>query len=109
MSEDTHTPGPLNYAVFSAQAPEDPECWAQIWEGNDETAIATVTSTDGRDVGPYARFFAAAPTLYHELRHLVRLLEPLERDGGLDVPGLATLNGARRALKMAEGKGGDDA
>ena len=39
--------------------------------------------------------------LAKELRHLVRLLEPLERDGGLNVPGLATLNGARAALKKA--------
>jgi hypothetical protein len=36
--------------------------------------------------------------LRRELAHLVRLLEPLERAGSLAVPGLATLNGARRAL-----------
>lgn len=33
-----------------------------------------------------------------ELEHLVRLLEPQEKAGTLDVPGLATLNGARKAL-----------
>ena len=36
--------------------------------------------------------------LHRELSHLVRLLEPLERAGALNVPGLATLNGARAAL-----------
>lgn len=53
---------------------------------------------DGREVGA---LIAAAPDMARELRHLVRLLEPKERDGGLDVPGLATLNGARAALKKA--------
>ena len=33
-----------------------------------------------------------------ELARLVRLLEPLEQAGTLNVPGLATLNGARAAL-----------
>jgi capsule polysaccharide export protein KpsE/RkpR len=36
--------------------------------------------------------------LRRELSHLVFLLEPLERDGTLNVPGLATLNGARAVL-----------
>jgi hypothetical protein len=52
---------------------------------------------------PDARLIAAAPLLLHELQHLVRLLEPIERDGGLDVPGLATLNGARAAIAKARG------
>lgn len=43
----------------------------------------------------------AAPDMARELMHLVRLLEPLERDSGLNVPGLATLNGARAALRKA--------
>lgn len=51
-----------------------------------------------------AYLVAAAPNLYRELLHLVRLMEPLE-DGGLNIPGLATLNGARAALAKAEGKG----
>lgn len=42
-----------------------------------------------------------AQALAKELRHLVRLLEPLEKDGSLDVPGLATLNGSRKALHDA--------
>lgn len=47
---------------------------------------------------------ASAPGLYSELAQLVRLIEPLERDGTLNVPGLATLNGARRALAEARGE-----
>lgn len=48
-----------------------------------------------------AKLVAAAPELLKELMHLVRLLEPVEKNGGLDVPGLATLNGAREAIKKA--------
>ena len=50
--------------------------------------------------GPLDR---AAPSLLRELKHLVCLLEPLERDGRLNVPGLATLNGARAAIAKASG------
>lgn len=50
-----------------------------------------------------ARLIAAAPELFKELQHLVDLLEPLEREGGLQVPGLATLNGARAAIAKATG------
>jgi hypothetical protein len=39
-----------------------------------------------------------------ELKHLVRLLEPLEEAGTLNVPGLETLNGARKAITEAEAK-----
>ena len=46
---------------------------------------------------------AAAPDLLKELQHLVDLLQPLEMDGRLNVPGLATLNGARIALSKAKG------
>lgn len=49
-----------------------------------------------------ARIVAASEDLYKELRHLVNLLEPLELSGRLQVPGLATLNGARQALKKAD-------
>ncbi len=48
-----------------------------------------------------AKLICAAPDLFKELNHLVRLLEPLEKEGFLGVPGLATLNGARMALKKA--------
>jgi len=36
--------------------------------------------------------------LRRELEHLVFLMEPVEYGGGLNIPGLATLNGARNAL-----------
>lgn len=54
---------------------------------------------------PVARVIAAAPDLFRELRHLIALLEPLERDGTLAIPGLATLNGARAALVKATEEG----
>lgn len=47
------------------------------------------------------RMMTAAPALHRELAHLVALLEPLEAKGRLDVPGLASLNGARAALSEA--------
>ena len=40
------------------------------------------------------------PSTRAALAHLVRLMEPLERDGTLNIPGLATLNGAREALAV---------
>jgi hypothetical protein len=46
--------------------------------------------------GDNARLIAAAPLLYRELKHLVDLLEPVIDT--VNVPGLATLNGARAAL-----------
>ena len=52
-----------------------------------------------------AHLIAAAPTLLRELQHLVALLEPLEADGRLDVPGLPTLNGGRLAIRQATGAG----
>lgn len=39
----------------------------------------------------------AVDRLVKEMRHMVRLMEPVERTG-LGIPGLATLNGARNAL-----------
>lgn len=56
-----------------------------------------------RDSDRYHRA-ATQPALLRELKHLVALLEPLERDGSLAVPGLATLNGAREAIAKAEGR-----
>jgi hypothetical protein len=49
-----------------------------------------------------ARLIAAAPDLLKELKHLVALMEPLEADGRLHIPGLATVNGARAAIAKAE-------
>ena len=62
----------------------------------DRTVIAKVYTTleDGY-------LLAAAKDLQRELAHLVRLMEPKEREGGFDIPGLATLNGARAALAKA--------
>jgi hypothetical protein len=48
-----------------------------------------------------ARLIAASPCLLKELEHLVFLLGPLEAGGILNVPGLATLNGARAAIAKA--------
>jgi|GEM_PF-6419500 len=50
-----------------------------------------------------AHLIAAAPLLYRELLHLVRLLEPVLVTA--NIPGLATLNGAHAALAQAEGRG----
>jgi len=55
-----------------------------------------------------ARLIAAAPELLEALSHIVRLMEPMEREGGINVPGLATLNGARAAIARANGEGEDD-
>lgn len=63
-----------------------------------------VCATRANDGDALAPLIAAAPRLYRELAHLVRLLESLEKDGGLEVPGLATLNGARMALRKADGQ-----
>lgn len=54
-----------------------------------------ITSTNDKEI---ADLVAAAPLLLKELKHLVRLMEP-----GFDIPGLSTLNGARRAISTAEG------
>ena len=45
-----------------------------------------------------------AAGLYRELQHLVRLLGPELEAGRLQVPGLATLNGANAALAAARGE-----
>lgn len=44
----------------------------------------------------------AAPELLKELKHLVKLIEPVLSE--VNIPGLATLNGAKRAIDKAEGK-----
>lgn len=56
---------------------------------------------DGRTIA----LFEAAEDLLRELEHLVRLLEPFEDD--LNVPGIATLNGARAAIAKARGNSHD--
>lgn len=68
-----------------------------------EIVLARVAGRDPERTGN-AHIFAAALDLRDELSHLVRLLEPLEQAGTLNVPGLATLNGARAALAKARGE-----
>jgi hypothetical protein len=89
-----HTPGPWfvgqcghQWYVLDSQVTVD-----------SENRIASVTPRTPGEEEANARIMAAAPELYCELSHLVRLMEPLEREGGLNIPGLATLNGARLAL-----------
>ena len=97
MSEAKHTAGPWHddgYRIYGATESEDKRRGPMIVE------YKHVDNFNYAD----APLIAAAPDLLHELRHLVRLLEPLEREGTLNVPGLATLNGAREAIKKAEGK-----
>lgn len=55
--------------------------------------------TDGEESEANGKLIAGSKNVLRELIHLVRLLEPLEKDGSLNVPGLATLNGARKAIE----------
>lgn len=101
MPTDTpYTPGP--YHIRRVQRARD--ALVEI-RGSTEISpmgplVAVVKSALKRTEAD-AALFSAAPDMARELAHLVRLLEPLEKDGGLDVPGLATLNGARAALRKA--------
>jgi hypothetical protein len=92
-----HTPGPWtvepeseNYQVRVNSADW---CIADVWGDRDE--LANQYRANGH-------LIAAAPDLLAELKHLVRLMEPKEQTG-LDIPGLATLNGARAAIAKAAG------
>ena len=88
----------------------------QIFTPDTGETIATVhwypEPKPGGVTGTYrdanAAVLTAAPRLYTELARLVAALEPLERNGGwpLDGAGVATLNGARAALALAEGDEG---
>lgn len=49
-----------------------------------------------------AALFRAAYQIQKELKHLVRLLEPLEKNIGFNALELVSLNGARAALKLSE-------
>ncbi|WP_428383651.1 hypothetical protein [Nevskia ramosa] len=66
-------------------------------EGEPITEIAV-----GIDPALHNALREAHACLLRELKHLVGLLEPMEQAGTLDVPGLATLNGARKAIETAE-------
>lgn len=75
-----------------------------IFAGEQTIAIVVWEGWDDSEGEATAHLMTAAPDLYTELEHLVRLLEPLEQSGELNVPGLATLNGARDALAKARGE-----
>jgi hypothetical protein len=85
-----HTPGPWRINV---------ENCLMVDSADDCIALCNLARSNAAD----ALLIAAAPDLYRELAHLVRLLEPLERNGGMNVPGLASLNGARSAIAKVEG------
>jgi hypothetical protein len=76
---------------------------------DEQEAIAFISARDtakekrAREDRAERLLLAAAPDLLRELEHLVMLLEPLEQNGGLNVPGLATLNAARNAIAKATG------
>lgn len=88
-----HTPGPWELLI-------DKKNKTAMVSAGGRMAIDCDGSGDGfAQVCANARLIAAAPDLLKELDHLVRLLEPLEQS--LNVPGLATLNGARAAIARA--------
>lgn len=90
-----HTPGPWGLQ-------ESPDGGMILIRGNDADRMKRHPQTHLQIVPvDDAKLIAAAPELLDELQHLVRLLEPLEADGSLNVPGLATLNGARAAIRKA--------
>lgn len=93
-----HTPGPWELEDDGGIRAGCGGCVAFVQpHGNVNTIHREGESFSSAD----GRLIAAAPDLYRELKHLVRLLEPLEHVTGLEVPGLATLNGARLALAKA--------
>ena len=102
--ETKHTPGPwtaYGYEVHDRGTEHDAS-GARI--GNTPNAICTthyIPSAGWDQRTANARLIAAAPDLLKELQHLVRLLTPLEISGTLNVPGFATLNGARAAIAKA--------
>ena len=103
MDATKHTPGPWtveqnrDYVIVTCGRPIDADEVKFRLYGGEEADSDAVSIAN-------ARLICAAPDLLKELAHLVRLIEPLERDGGLNIPGLATLNGARAAVAKAEGK-----
>lgn len=112
MSAPKFTPGPwgiedpLGPEIMSIVANPEGETYewtfvAQVTADDDNTEAQGISFAEAQ---ANAALIRAAPELYTELRHLVRLMEPLEDRGLLNIPGLATLNGARAALKKAEGQ-----
>lgn len=90
------TPGHWNMVEGANNDPEWPDLRV-VGDGRDLFLVEEAGYEE-------ARLAAAAPDLYKALADLVAALEPLERDGRLDVPGLATLNRHRAALAKARGE-----
>lgn len=96
-----HTPGPWTFGHWGNHF------WVSPDKSGQSQKVAQVIWDMGEAVEEgreNARLIAAAPELLTELKHVIRLLEPLENNGNLNVPGLATLNGARAAIAKAEGR-----
>jgi hypothetical protein len=98
-----YTPGPWDFRGSLGPASNPHAKGPHIVEANG-TQIAIMSGWRSDVTEANARLIAAAPELLKELRHLVRLLEPAEKDGAIDVPGLATLNAARAAIRKAAGE-----
>ena len=101
---DLHTPGPWKLEERSIYALQHAG-WRKGEEQFENRFYASVQAGRGtptEELEANARLIAAAPELLHELEHLVRLMEPYE--DRLPFPGLATLNGARAAIKKARGE-----
>lgn len=100
--ESKHTPGPWiadidGDCVYINDDYSKKICdirgWGWLSKLGNTKAIATQKAN--------CRLIAAAPDLLKELQHLVKIMEPLEKECALNIPGLATLNGARSAIKKA--------
>lgn len=88
--EERSADGAYHQGIYDARA----RCVAVVWRSEQDPLPSEERRAN-------ARVIAASTELLMELAHLVRLLEPLEQEGGLKVPGIATLNGARAAIKKA--------
>lgn len=107
MSDERFTPGPWRIGTANGYNASN------IYTDDGENGICqmygialhrTVNEVQSDPGMANARLIAAAPDLYRELAYLVSMIEPLEREGRIQIPGIATLNGARAALAKARGK-----
>ena len=105
MGKIQHTPGSLTacpcpkHGVSIADNDKGTLWLVQYNDGEyeGETAICV-----GEHAKANAHLYASATELLAELKHLVALLGLMELASTLNVPGLATLNGAREAIAKAE-------
>lgn len=102
MSETKFTPGTAIVCNPGDYGDYDGNCFVLLNEAGDLRVAVVLGAHD--EARANAHLFASSSALYAELLHLVRLMEPLEDCGQLDIPGLATLNGARAALAKARGE-----